>query len=112
MGVCCDCGQEGKTYFLDGGEFCRDCFLDRIEQPEVVIKNLDGFIVNKSDEFVDWLTDVSAGDTYQIKEYIDLAKAAALEMFAKDKPELFKEAMVDFRKSKPGEWEDYMEEVG
>lgn len=109
MGVCAECGQEERTYTLDGGEFCRDCYLDRIESPAVIEENLLDFVGSHEKEFVGWITDTSNGDPYQIEDYVDRMKSKAVREWAERNPKEYQEAMDDFRTSCPGEWEDYME---
>lgn len=111
MGVCCMCYQEDYTYTFDGGEFCRQCLLDTITQPDVIEEKLPEFVEYHKKDFVDWITDTKAGDCYGIGDFVEEAKRMAVESWKEHHPDEYKEAMKDFRTSCPGEWEDFLKNL-
>lgn len=110
--VCSVCGQETyKTYALDGGELCRDCLLDAAEDPQLVEDKLPDFIAQHIKEYVDWVCDTTAGDCYGIQDYVERAKAQAVLEWALRNRDSYLDSARDFRTSRPGEWEDYLENL-
>ena len=110
--VCSVCGQESfETFTLDGGELCHDCLMDVAEDPKLVEDKLPDFIAQHIKEFVNWVCDTSAGDCYHIQDYVDRAKAHAVKEWMLRNMDTYLEAARDFRTSKPGEWEDFLEGI-
>lgn len=110
--VCSVCGQESyQTYALEGGELCRDCLLDAAEDPKVIADKLPAFIAQHQKEFVGWVCDTSAGDCYDIQRFVDRAKDRAVKEWISFDPQAYFAAIRDFRESKPGEWEEFLENL-
>lgn len=107
--VCSICGQETyKTYALEGGELCRDCLLDAAEDPQVVSDRLPGFIAQHQKDFVDWLW---AGDAFILDFQRRALIQQAVESWARQNPQEYREAEESFRTSRPGEWEDFLKNL-
>ena len=110
--VCSICGQETyKTYALEGGELCRDCLLDAAEDPQLVEEKLPDFIAQHIKEYVDWVCDTTEEDCYGIQDYVERAKAQAVLEWALRNQDSYLDSARDFRTSRPGEWEDYLENL-
>lgn len=110
MGICQNCGSECRTYRFEGQELCRDCLLDLIEEPQVIYDYLPAFVEEHKQEYIDWICDTSAGDPYQIEDYVERKKAQAVIEWKERHPDAYLESIHDFRTSKPGEWEDHFTE--
>ena len=110
--VCSVCGQESnETYTLEGGELCRDCLLDAAEDPQLVEDKLPDFIAQHIKEYVDWVFNTTEGDCYGIQDYVERAKAQAVLEWALRNRDSYLDSARDFRTSRPGEWEDFLEGI-
>lgn len=110
--ICSRCGKDAfRTYPFEGGLLCRDCLLDAAEDPQLVEDKLPDFIAQHIKEYVDWVCDTTAGDCYGIQDYVERAKAQAVLEWALRNQDFYLDSARDFRTSRPGEWEDYLENL-
>ena len=111
--VCDVCGGPLDDYsvILHGDILCRDCFEDYCDNPNTVAMYLPGFIEKHKSKFLyGWW------DSVCLEWEREAILAKAYEEWKKD-PSGYKrlayahEIEMDFRTSKPGEWEDYIKEM-
>lgn len=111
MGVCCNCWQEvDKTYSFEGGQLCKFCLEDILQEPETIESYLPEFMEDHKESFIDWICDTSAGDCYHIDDFVKAAKEVAVKEWKEKHPDMYKEAVEEYRAAIPREWQNYWED--
>lgn len=110
--ICSRCGKDAfRTYPFEGGLLCRECILDIQNEPRTVERYLPGFAQRYGKEMGAWLLDPKNIGRYVPENMRDVLHRMLVEMLKVLVPWTYRNALEDFRTSRPGEWEDYLENL-
>ena len=110
--ICTRCGKDAfRTYSFEGGLLCRECLLDIQDEPHTVRRYLPGFAQRYGKEMGAWLLDPQNIGRYVSENIKGVLYRLLVEMLKVLDPRTYQKALEDFRTSRPGEWEDYLENL-